>query len=764
MQPTTDLRALVADVKARHPIYDYAQRYSALKKKCRDKAGGYEYAGACPLCQGGEDRFVVWSGEGRALCRVCGFSGDVIALDQARAGGTFWDAVQRLGGQRPALPSAPYISTPPPVADGKKAPKARASATPRRVAEHIYRESDSTVLYRKDRWEPARSTPNRDKDFLCYHPDPANPAAWADGRGDDTPWVLYNWPAIYQAEAGALLCLVEGEGKADALTARGLLAGSADGPWRDDYARQVRGLDLVIFQDNDRHGADHTAKIAASCAGLAARIRVVAWPDKPAGYDVGDWLADGHAADELHALIAAAPEWQPGPAPDAPASARYKMLSLAEVIAQPPPTWIIDHVIATQAVSVLYGQWGIGKSFITLDWALSVATGRPWIDHQVQAGPVVYIAAEGAGGMGKRVQAWEHKTGQALPGPDRFIMVPEPVNLMDGATASAFVAALAVAGIEQPALIVFDTLSRCTLGGEENSNSEMSLAVARATEIAQATGAAVLLVHHPGKGGDIRGASAVPGNVETVIKVVNEEGVLKLECEKQKDGAAFDPFYLMLEYVESADSMVVMTASGAAMTGTREGALTPNMRRVLEALCSPSLTGGCKHGELLAGAGISHAETFRRINDALIKRGLMRVDPPMHEKSRERRYYPTEAGRALVAATYSHTHITSHATHSESPPYSHHITPPLGGVSESECDQGREDVSTPGRAPASPAQPNPRAPTTQQATVPCAHCGDQAPLAQRPGKTGLWRPCWDDMGRCSRAAARNGASAEAVPA
>jgi hypothetical protein len=44
-----------------------------------------------------------------------------------------------------------------------------------------------------------------------------------------------------------------------------------------------------------RHGA-------ASVKGLSCR----AYPSKG---DVSDWLADGHGADELRALIAKAPEW-----------------------------------------------------------------------------------------------------------------------------------------------------------------------------------------------------------------------------------------------------------------------------------------------------------------------------------------------------------------------------------------------------------------------------------------------------------------------
>ena len=42
--------------------------------------------------------------------------------------------------------------------------------------------------------------------------------------------------------------------------------------------------------------------------------------------------------------------------------------------------------------AVIYGPSGEGKTFVALDWALSVATGRSWQGKQTKQGPVVYIA------------------------------------------------------------------------------------------------------------------------------------------------------------------------------------------------------------------------------------------------------------------------------------------------------------------------------------------------------------------------------------
>ena len=52
------------------------------------------------------------------------------------------------------------------------------------------------------------------------------------------------------------------------------------------------------------------------------------------------------------------------------------------------------------------GQWGTYKTFVALDLAGSVITGRPWLTRRDQApGGVLFIAAEAAGDLPIRLDA-----------------------------------------------------------------------------------------------------------------------------------------------------------------------------------------------------------------------------------------------------------------------------------------------------------------------------------------------------------------------
>jgi hypothetical protein len=81
-----------------------------LKRVTRNGRNGPEYAGPCPFCKDGDDRFRVWpehsKGRGRFWCRVCGRSGDAIDYLQGVDGLSYPEAVKALGGDVASRPTA----------------------------------------------------------------------------------------------------------------------------------------------------------------------------------------------------------------------------------------------------------------------------------------------------------------------------------------------------------------------------------------------------------------------------------------------------------------------------------------------------------------------------------------------------------------------------------------------------------------------------------------------------------------------------------
>jgi hypothetical protein len=84
-----------------------------------------------------------------------------------------------------------------------------------------------------------------------------------------------------------------------------------------------------------------------------------------------------------------------------------QLLDAEELIGRPPPSWLVDDVLPAGGTTVLYGKPGSYKTFTAIDWAACVGLGWHWQARETKQGLVLYIAAEGVGGLGIRVEAWK---------------------------------------------------------------------------------------------------------------------------------------------------------------------------------------------------------------------------------------------------------------------------------------------------------------------------------------------------------------------
>lgn len=212
--------------------------------------------------------------------------------------------------------------------------------------------------------------------------------------------------------------------------------------------------------------------------------------------------------------------------------------------ALPPPRPLVNGVLDLDSTSWIIGKSGSYKSFVALDIAGHVGTGRMWQGRRVHGGTVAYLAAEGGTGMRLRVDAWERRYGPM----DNVWFLSRPVQAKGGEW-NALIDALSMLG---PVLVIIDTQSRVTIGLEETSNTDMGFFVEQADRIRQATRACVLTVHHIGRtGGDARGASVIDGAQDTELKVEKTGTLLaRVVMDKQKDQAQVEPIRLGLEVVD----------------------------------------------------------------------------------------------------------------------------------------------------------------------------------------------------------------------
>lgn len=210
-----------------------------------------------------------------------------------------------------------------------------------------------------------------------------------------------------------------------------------------------------------------------------------------------------------------------------------KFLTMDQLAALPPPSWLINGWLTLDACSWIVGAPGSGKSFAGLSMALSVATGRAWYGQEVKQGNVGYVVAEGAAGMHKRSVAW-CKTFNDGVSADAVRFLPMPVQASDFPAWDALIAAAARMRL---ALVVLDTQARVTVGMKENAGEDMGLFVEQVERLRRATGACVLVVHHVPKGGaTLRGHGSLEGAAQTIVSVAKgTDNLVTLRVDKQKD-------------------------------------------------------------------------------------------------------------------------------------------------------------------------------------------------------------------------------------
>jgi len=201
-----------------------------------------------------------------------------------------------------------------------------------------------------------------------------------------------------------------------------------------------------------------------------------------------------------------------------------------------PTDWLIKGALESDALTVLYGQPGHGKSFLAIDMACCIATGKAWHGLPIKKqGAVFYLAGEGLNGLGRRFEAWSlhhHLNLKDHP----IYPSKRGIDLKNKEKTHGVIEAIRKSG-ENPSLIVIDTLARNFIG-EENSSQDMGEFISNVDLIRNEFHCGVVIVHHSGKDKErgARGSTALKGAVDAEYSCSKDgNGAIVLRNEKMKD-------------------------------------------------------------------------------------------------------------------------------------------------------------------------------------------------------------------------------------
>lgn len=199
-----------------------------------------------------------------------------------------------------------------------------------------------------------------------------------------------------------------------------------------------------------------------------------------------------------------------------------------------PVDWLCDGVFSAGSVSVAFGAPGSKKTWSMLDLAVCVALGQPWLGHATKQSTVLIIDEESGK---KRIL---RRVGDVIRGHLADASVPihgtslHGFNFFAPSTDTGSQALETLIRSHGAAFVIMDALADVMLGGDENAVKDTQKVFHALRQVAEATGAAILLIHHANKVNGYRGSTAIAGAIDLLLQVESKQGTALVNFETTK--------------------------------------------------------------------------------------------------------------------------------------------------------------------------------------------------------------------------------------
>ena len=431
--------------------------------------------------------------------------------------------------------------------------------------------------------------------------------------------VLYRLPELLKADPSQWVFLCEGEKDADRLASLGLVATTnpmGAGNWRDDYNGFLEGHRVVILPDNDEPGRKHAKTVSKALEGVSSQFKAIQLPNLPPKGDVSDWLNNGGSKERLLAM--------------AEGKLRLNLVSLASVERQ-EIVWLWENRFPLGMFSLLVGDPGVGKSFLTDYMTAVITTGSDWPDVSgpSDGGSVVLLNDEDdfAHVIGPRLD-WNKADCSKVYGLDGLQLPDgrtiEVFNISDPEHLRALEAT--VESLHDCRMIVFDPITAYLGQTNANSNAEVRSALTGLVRMANRQKVAVIGVSHLNKKSDLAAIHRVLGSmgfaaqaraVWAVVWDKDNEGVRLLQ--PVKSNLSIDPKGLAYTI---EDGQVIF--QDRTVTDTVNESMQAVPEKKIEAI--EFLTERLANGATVASTAIHEEAEARGITEGTLRRAAKELN------------------------------------------------------------------------------------------------------------------------------------------
>jgi hypothetical protein len=252
------------------------------------------------------------------------------------------------------------------------------------------------------------------------------------------------------------------------------------------------------------------------------------------------------------------------------------------------PSWLIDQLWTHQAVGVLGGSPKSGKTWLALEMAVSVASGKPCLGRFEVLSPglvLIYAAEDSAAAVRSRIESLARLHQVDFNRLDVHIITVDSLRLDRPEHQDRLESTLL---LYRPALLILDPLVRIH-AIDENVAGQVSTLLGYIRSLQRKTGAAIALVHHVrknaslngGAGYSLRGSGDLYAWLDSFLYLRMHQDQRTLSAE-HRSAPAFGPIALELAQSDFGASLKISSIA----TNPFESSPNDLASRIIELLAS----------------------------------------------------------------------------------------------------------------------------------------------------------------------------------
>ncbi len=182
----------------------------------------------------------------------------------------------------------------------------------------------------------------------------------------------------------------------------------------------------------------------------------------------------------------------------APAPIRF--FDVGRIMTMTKPDFLVEDIIPLTGLGQIFGESGTYKTFLAVDLALCVASGKPWLGKPTVQGTALFLCGEGQYGIAQRIKAWVMDNPNYPVSNDSFKLSPQLPHLTQMSQLLAYCQELEQISQTKIRIVVIDTFARLMSQGygSEDRNDDVSKYINEIELFGRSLNCVIVQIHHTG--------------------------------------------------------------------------------------------------------------------------------------------------------------------------------------------------------------------------------------------------------------------------